>query len=299
MTTGQASLRTAPLPLKLLVVTSIYDLGNGPVFTALVERFQVLLRACIYTGTPLAVFHDCDDPVGAYVAISLELYRVPLSKLVSWHRRALSSTEAWKTCQAGHLPEMRNAAKDTREYMILMNSKTEFVAQAAKEHSEHDEFYLMFLDAGISKIASSANVLEDCLASWNATWMNNPAKLPDVTCVHIPGCAVSTVRAPEWSTHAALARVKHSILWRFCGGAFVVSASQACAWNRCCQQALQAASIETGHVWWEVNTWALVEHYCSCWAADRPSWAADCPEIQWISADHNDTMLRALMIEKP
>jgi len=157
------------------------------------------------------------------------------------------------TCQ---LPANRSETKDTYEYLVLMNSKIEFMRTAANQTTK-----IAWIDFGICKL------IKDLPAMFK--------KLDNVTVpegqILIPGCHEPYPSNPD------------NVHWRFCGS--LLFAGQE-AIERLYEASLTHLS-ETRRLTWEVNVWAQVEaklQQAQVEAKLQP------PLFAWYKGDHNDTI---------
>lgn len=128
------------------------------------------------------------------------------------------------------LPATRNEKKDTFEYLVLMNSKTEFV-QRASEIASTDN--LAWIDFGITKL------LRDPVTAYNRL---KHVRIPENK-VLIPGCIE---RRPVGLDN---------INWRFCGSLFFCNKTTIAQFHSLVTKILTHQQKNT----WEVNMWALTE----------------------------------------
>lgn len=156
------------------------------------------------------------------------------------------------------LPDIRSDAKDTQEYMALMNTKLEFLLKTVPLLPK-DTKTLAWMDCGITKIFKDMErVRQDLNRIAHHPW--NLSKML------IPGC---------WSQREVLVT---SICWRFSGGFFLVPT---CLLHLL--HTLQTAQLRIlielkNRLTWEVNVWAMMEE-------KSPHF------FQWYRGDHDDTIL--------
>lgn len=155
------------------------------------------------------------------------------------------------------LPAVRKDYKDTKEFMILMNAKTEFIHLVRSKGFISDHY--VWLDAGISKILKNP---ADTFFHVR-TLLERPLKSSHI---FIPGC-----HGPKSDLHY----LTHTINWRFCGGFFIVPADLVVPFYSKVLHACEEIKQLTGKATWEVNVWAYIE---------------PCLPIQWEGADHNERM---------
>jgi hypothetical protein len=154
------------------------------------------------------------------------------------------------------LPTMRTAYKDTQNYMILMNSKIEFIHRVMeKVNATHYGWVDFSLFHVITNIQSGIEYLK----------VLDYATLKDG--LYIPGCWNNN-RLPSFN----------SISWRFCGG-FFIGDKESVNNFYIEHNNLFISIVEVYGLTWEVNIWAWLEHigHLKC---------------VWFKADHNDSIIR-------
>jgi len=152
------------------------------------------------------------------------------------------------------LPEHRKHAKDTYEYIIMMNSKLELIKRAFPHISTKD---VAWIDFGILKIIKNTDNFHTALAA---------VSVPDNK-ILIPGCH-------EPSNTVSF----HNVEWRFCGGIFFGTQQTLEKFHNINQQLLSVHAVQK-HLTWEVNIWALIEK--------TPGGSG---LFDWYKADHNDSI---------
>ena len=176
------------------------------------------------------------------------------------HYVAFEDLETFKIlAKTTHLPRIRSESKDTKDFMILMNAKTEFI-QRVRNAGVIVSHYV-WIDAGIGKIfkepAVSYKYLQERLASYTFPKEH----------ILIPGC---------WSalqTH--FDTLLQKVCWRFCGGFFIVPAECVDGFATAVLEGCREIQERTGLAVWEVNVWAFVEPRLP---------------IQWVYGDHNENI---------
>lgn len=163
------------------------------------------------------------------------------------------------------LPSARRLEKDTEEYIILQNSKMEFMNSAIEKnpfgssHFAWIDFSIAYMFRDIKKSQAQLRILSE-----NAT--EKPGFL-------IPGCW------GRWDVNRHDHHMEH-IHWRFCGCFFMADKE---SMSKFCHTFCRFFPIflqDMKKLLWEVNIWAWMEHV-SEW------------EPIWYDADHND---RCIMI---
>ena len=161
------------------------------------------------------------------------------------------------------LPRIRSESKDTKEFMILMNAKTEFI-QRVRDAGVVGSHYI-WLDAGIGQIFKEPTTSYRTLATLLAS-----NTLPNDRIV-IPGC----LSEAEKRFDVLLTKV----CWRFCGGFFIVPAEWVDLFADTVLAACEEIRWRSGLSIWEVNVWAFAESRLP---------------IQWVRGDHNETIFTCL-----
>ena len=158
-------------------------------------------------------------------------------------------------CNTTRLPQYRNAEKDTKEYMILICAKTEFIERAK---SIVDSQHYVWIDAGISKVVSSPDIITNAIQR---------LEQPLLDTILIPGC---------WSKSV---RDYNRITWRFCGGLIVIPKQHVTSFYTHVLNAVKECAADHELAIWEVTIWALIEHLLP---------------IQWELGDHNDAIFNCI-----
>jgi len=154
------------------------------------------------------------------------------------------------------LPTSANPAKDTYEYMVLMNSKLEWMMRAAPRIKTTN---IAWIDFGIVKILKNLDAASSKL---------NNVQIP-ADKVLIPGCY-------DTPTHALTLDNVH---WRFCGGLIFGSKQTISRFHDLSTKKLtELAAANPPKLSWEVNIWAYIER-------------ASSDVFQWYKADHNDSIM--------
>jgi len=217
------------------------------------------------TGIQLAIFcsHDCKS----YMNILTEEY--PNIKVIKYID--LSETWTYQLCaeveatigEPLSLPNSRTIEKDTREYIILMNAKTEYLKMAIDENA-WSSTHFAWIDFNIYHIFQGR---EQYVNEYLKT-MSMRTMLPYF--LTLPGC---------WGKeHVHEEFLVNNICWRFCGGFFIGSADRIIEFHKCYQDYFAAFLVSTKKLVWEVNFWAYLElrHGLS---------------VIWYQGDHNQRIL--------
>jgi hypothetical protein len=228
---------------SILFVSSFYHI-NHSYSHEIIERLKVLAKY-----VPINLFCSEQD--------------VPLLETIPnliLQVKEFDTFETYKLLyEAEELPEKRNFAKDTKEYMILMNMKTECLTLIKQKTLHHIDYYV-WIDAGISKIFKDPEITLSTLVARLQTSNNLPDK------ILIPGC---------WGPQSDVGILTHCIHWRFCGGFFCVPTDLVISFSKEVLQGCQEIKEKTNKITWEVNVWTYIESRVS---------------IEWRPGDHNETI---------
>lgn len=162
------------------------------------------------------------------------------------------------------LPYTDNVKKDTREFMIIMNSKIEFVKDAIDQNPFRSTAFA-WIDFSITKIFATKNYV------FLLRHMNDNVPLSPF--LAIPGCCP---KIDEENGNS----VAQSICWRFCGGFFWGDSRSLTKFYHLYVYYFRNFLKLNNTLVWEVNFWAWLESHI---AAD---WSP-----QWYLANHDDSML--------
>lgn len=171
--------------------------------------------------------------------IKLHLFVSPEYAHLGGEALALEDLEAFRTAPPG-LPATRNEHHDTKNFLCLMNAKTELVARAMSVGTTSHYAWIDF---------NVCHVFRDLPKTLSYLGMLGQTKLRD-RCLLLPGC---------WGPGTFTDRVN----WRFCGGFFVGDRQSLLDFHT----AHQAAYRALPHLTWEVNTWARADIPNATWYA--------------------------------
>jgi hypothetical protein len=161
------------------------------------------------------------------------------------------------------LPNSRHIDKDTKEYILLMNAKTEFL-KIAIENNPYGSTHYAWIDFNIFHIfAGREQIVLELLQGLSKRTMA-PYFLT------LPGC---------WGKeHVHEAYLMNDICWRFCGGFFIGSADRLLEFHKCYTDYFEDFLRTKRKLIWEVNFWAYLE-------------LAHGLSVIWYPADHNEKIL--------
>jgi hypothetical protein len=152
------------------------------------------------------------------------------------------------------IPSTRTTYKDTRNFMILMNSKIEFVHRAAQKIESTHYAWIDF---------SIFHVLKD---PRTPTYIKMLGASSLKSGLYFPGCWDK--QDPSFA----------AVCWRFCGGFFIGDAKSIAGFYTAHRLTFRDLVAQKG-LTWEVNVWAWME-------------SADHLRCNWFKADHNDSIIR-------
>lgn len=227
----------------------------------IVWRFQQFAKIA-ETGIQLCVY--IDESSEELLDQFIESYP-NLRKMRTW--KSIQDTWVHKECSSYtlSLPQKRNQQKDTYEYMALMHTKMECMANAVQENP-FGSTHFAWIDFNIAHIFQHMEISQSQLKRistnrWSCSFLV------------IPGC---------WSTLPAdlnTSTILNSIHWRFCGGFFMGDRDSVMKFCTLYQTHFPRFLKDFSYMIWEVNFWAYMEHKITGW------------NPQWYAADHNDSIL--------
>lgn len=158
------------------------------------------------------------------------------------------------------LPKNRNISKDTDRYMVLMNSKIEYIKKAIDINPFSSDYFAWF-DFGLAHVFKNDNSTElKFLSNFSYT----------KTFLAMPGCLTYKV--------GDVNHLKNQIAWRFCGGFFIGDKNTLIDFYNVSITRFHEFLSLTQTLVWEVNYWAWLE-------------ANNFITPIWYHADHNDTII--------
>jgi hypothetical protein len=161
------------------------------------------------------------------------------------------------------LPNCRNNAKDTTEYILLINSKSEFLKKAI-DVNPWESTHFAWIDFSISYVfKEKEKTLEYLRLLAYREYLS--------TCLIVPGI---------WNKLSTenIDSVFDFVNWRFCGGFLLGDRDSVVHFYDLYRQYFSEFLKESHRLVWEVNFWAWLEAKCN-W---NPT---------WFLASHDDTIL--------
>ena len=223
------------------------------------ERYVSLFKLLASSKVPICLYVSSSyESIG--IELQLEFPNVKLMSIIN-----LEDTETYKIINSCNpsLPPIENIEKDTKEYFILMNAKSEFVYNATLLNPFNTEHFA-WIDFGIFHVISNIdNIIKNI---YNLSINRLKKKL-----MLFPSC---------WSKDKSITSIpliKKQICWRFCGGFYIGDKHSIIEMHFLIQKELPNF-INYNTIVWEVNLWAWLEYNCN-WLVDT------------YDADHNDSIL--------
>jgi len=169
-----------------------------------------------------------------------------------------------------NLPKLRNKPKDTYEYMVLMNSKIEFMYDTIQQNPWNSTHFA-WIDFNIAHVFKNIPETQEYLKLIGNSRFTREFLL-------IPGCWYSL---PSDSSDEAIQKlVLDAIHWRFCGGFFIGDRQSIIRFYDLYQEYFPDFLFQYRQLTWEVNFWAWLEWQVTDW---NPT---------WFLADHDDSIVR-------
>lgn len=250
---------------QITYVTSYMKIYNTPFYNRddayFLSKFNEIvktgIRICVYTDN-IALFKDYD---AEYVKVfETRLINTWVYQTV----KQLGGVDNDKERNTILLPPIRTTEKDTTKYMILMNSKIDFIKDAI-DKNPFDTSHYAWIDFGITYIFKNLVECQKLIRLYNSLQLE--AKF-----LCIPGCLGKT---PITDINAYINHVN----WRFCGGFFVGDKESIQQFHTLHRNFFPQFLKENNTLVWEVNFWAWLEFIVSDW---NPT---------WYPADHNDSII--------
>ena len=197
---------------------------------------------------------DANIPIVVFLSHRF-LDRIEPSPTITVVPIELEDLETYKETTSNVFPLTRTDYHDTKNFMILMNSKIEFVRKAMDiVPSRH----YAWIDFSITHVFRNSNT----------SFLHMVSKSSLKPCLLFPGC---------WEKNNGYSNVYNAVHWRFCGGFFIGDAQSLVSmydlYRKEYRNIVQHCNL------WEVNVWSILEHDYGF----TPT---------WYYADHNDSIIR-------
>lgn len=172
------------------------------------------------------------------------------------------------------LPKIRNESKDTFEYLILMNSKIEFLHDTI-EQNPWQSTHFAWIDFNISHVFTDIKASKNYLKHTFGSSHTPLAGVPLHHFLAIPGC---------WNpiqlniNNSDMSDILDKVHWRFCGGFLIGDRNSLIHMYNLYQEYFSIFLNKYKTIVWEVNFWA--------WLESMYGWSPN-----WFIADHNDSII--------
>lgn len=175
----------------------------------------------------------------------------------------LEDLETYKETNATELelPPNRTAHHDTKNFMIIMNAKIEFVKRAIDMNIFKSSHYA-WIDFSITHVFGRK---EESLS-----FLSMVSKSRFKPCLMFPGC---------WNRGTGYLYVYETIHWRFCGGFFIGDVQSLTDMYNLYRKEYSNILRSRNRILWEVNIWSILEN--------EYGWTPS-----WYRANHDDSIIR-------
>jgi hypothetical protein len=246
-------------------VTSFIDIYETQFEDKSVEWRFDKFRDIAETGIPLCVYVDPTN----YIILEHFAKDYPnikiMKKVTIWETEAGKIVTTTRSAETNVvLPDWRNEPKDIDEYMILINSKTEFMTDTITKNPWQTRHFA-WIDFSISYVFhNKAETLRYLQILSRRTFTNKQFLL-------LPGC---------WDRLSSdtIDPILNHVYWRFCGGFMLGDARSILDMHQYYQTYFARFLRDYQKLVWEVNFWA--------WLEANTGWAPT-----WYKADHNDCII--------
>jgi len=241
-----------------LFVTAILDLREDRSKDRSVDTRFAHFARLVSTGIRLCVFYSSTyrDRIQAICDLHANVQAIPCELEDLWlYKQLAPHTVA--------LPATRTEHHDTRNFLILMNSKLDLVQAALDLHPTVS--HVAWIDFNVW------HVIKDHANTMNRLQMMARSTLKE-TFLAIPGC---------WSRGYQDSALFSCVNWRFCGGFFIGDRRSIQGFIDLYRAHAMTAFYEEGvghRLTWEVNLWTWLEAYHGF-------------NPQWFKGDHDDSLV--------
>lgn len=239
-------------------VTSFINVGNNDEkhISWRIDKFRQIAQS----GIQICVYLDS--------SVSEELQHITLNydNVKIMDTVLLQNTRTSLSCENINfkLPSTDNTKKDTVDYMLLINSKIEFLFDAIQINPWNTE-YFAWIDFSISHVFKNIN---EC--NYNLQQISHIKTTRKL--LLIPGCL------PALTPHDNNILVT-KVYWRFCGGFFWGDKNSILEMYDYQMKYFPVFLNQYNTLVWEVNIWA--------WLETNTPW-----KPLWYKADHNDSIIQ-------
>lgn len=238
-------------------VTALFDLQEPRPPSKSIDNYISLFEHLVSTGVYICLYVS-----PKYKNYILDAPNITIIEL------ELADTQTFKITQRYsdlRMPDNRNTIKDSKNFLICMNSKTELIMNTIITNP-YNTSHFAWIDFGIYYIFKSPELTLKFISNLCIT-----NKQPFVA---IPGC---------WRFGRLLETVTKHVNWRFCGGFLIGDCESMRKLCKSLQDGYEEFLSTTNYIVWEVNIWAWLESKRDL-------------GILWYEADHNDSIICNLPI---
>lgn len=240
-------------------VTSIIKIYDEPIQNKDIEWRLSKFRIIAETGIQICLY-ICPEYYKDVSEFIKEYPNIKIGKIVSLEDTFVSRVVNTSTMQSVTLPNNRNQEKDTKNYMILINSKVEFVNDAIQQNL-WSSTHFAWIDFSIAYVFHDTKRSQEFLSTLSKRTFAS-------SFLTLPGC---------WQNANSI--MLDDINWRYCGGFLLGDKESIVHFYNLYQEHWPLFIEKYQKLVWEVNFWSYLEHIVPQW---KPI---------WYKADHNDTIL--------
>ncbi len=240
-------------------VTAFMDIYKKPVYGRDIEwRFNHFEKIAL-TNIKLCLF------------ISSSYYEILKDKLSNYDNVKIYVCEfedSWiyqiveKFKENINLPNNRNIEKDTKEYILLMNQKAEYVKRIVNLNP-WDTNYFAWIDFNINHVFKNSNDTCNYLKEFSNIELKGEF-------FYVPGC---------WQKNVFKHILLDNIHWRFCGGYFIADKNSVLIFTDAYEKYFPEFIENNLKLIWEVNFWTWLENEKSI-------------HYDWFLSGHDDTIIK-------
>jgi hypothetical protein len=140
------------------------------------------------------------------------------------------------------LPVLRNEIKDTENYMVVQNSKVEFVYRAS-EKNVYNSSHFAWIDFGILHIIKNEEETLNNLVRLSTLKLKNGILI------------VAGGQLKEYHVN----NLFHTVIWRFLGGFFITDKPSINIFYKLYSEYFEKMLISSQKMIWEINFWVFLE----------------------------------------
>ncbi|MEQ1841550.1 MAG: hypothetical protein ABL994_14170, partial [Verrucomicrobiales bacterium] len=193
-------------PLASPVITTMLILQSDGRMTRPFAEYRAHFDKLVATGLPIVLYLDRSLPEETFPS-TVSVIPISIEELTLWKEtRGLDL----------QIPATRNPIKDTADYIIIVNSKTELVRRTIALGLPGNQH--LFIDFGLFRLIRNTHRAQEQIRAL----VQHPSEE-----VVIPGC---------WSTQGDYL---NPVNWRFCGGFFYGSTAALLEFAEANQQAVR------------------------------------------------------------